>query len=452
MTPGQRTLLGGFIFQLFDKTLTLESSYIMIPLEQLGHMTFNPVAAYLYPKVGPTVLIIVGSTIALGGIFASSFAQSFQTFAALYGVFYGLGIGISYMAPLMCGWEHYPHRKGLVSGIVIGGFGFGSFVFDIISTFLVNPHDEPPSIQVQTGETVQLYFDKDISSKAPDMLRKLVVIWIALVLLSLILVRRSADLDKMKQENQQLKNKKIDYLQSLKSQRFLCMWIMLFLSMFYGMFMANAFKSLGVKNNLDDITLTIAGSIGSIMNGGSRIFWPIQQDKSSFEWVRYLISNQHLQVYKIILVTQLLTSTTLYFIAHNKILYIIWVAVSFFCLGGQFTIFPTACVHYFGLEIGPKVYAILFTAIGSSSLMGYFIGKYFLQIFGYEFFFALSAMMTLTSLLILMLVFQRLRQGDCSKGDEIMEAKQAQTKKVQGNTRDSEQGGNFQVLSEGHDD
>lgn len=69
-------------------------------------------------------------------------------FIILYGVFYGIGIGFSYMAPLMCGWEHFPLHKGLVSGVVIGGFGFGSFIFDLISTYLVNPGDIHPNIEV----------------------------------------------------------------------------------------------------------------------------------------------------------------------------------------------------------------------------------------------------------------------------------------------------------------
>jgi hypothetical protein len=34
----------------------------------------------------------------------------------------------------------------MVSGIIMGGFGFGSFIFDIISTLLVNSLNEKPSI------------------------------------------------------------------------------------------------------------------------------------------------------------------------------------------------------------------------------------------------------------------------------------------------------------------
>lgn len=52
------------------------------------------------------------------------------------------------MIPLMCGWDHFPERRGMVSGIIIGGFGFASFFFDMISTSIVNPEDKAPSIIV----------------------------------------------------------------------------------------------------------------------------------------------------------------------------------------------------------------------------------------------------------------------------------------------------------------
>jgi len=50
---------------------------------------------------------------------------------------------------------------------------------------------------------------------------------------------------------------------------------MLFCSVFYGMFMANAYKPLGEKNGIDDHFLTLTGAFGSVMNGSSRIFWAV---------------------------------------------------------------------------------------------------------------------------------------------------------------------------------
>ena len=40
------------------------------------------------------------------------------------------------------GWLWFPNRPGLISGLIIGGFGLGSLVFSPIATQIVNPHDE----------------------------------------------------------------------------------------------------------------------------------------------------------------------------------------------------------------------------------------------------------------------------------------------------------------------
>ena len=49
------------------------------------------------------------------------------------------------------------------------------------------------------------------------------------------------------------------------------MGIMLYSGVFYGVYMASVYKTLAL--NIDDHALTVAGSIGAVCNGGSRIFW-----------------------------------------------------------------------------------------------------------------------------------------------------------------------------------
>lgn len=64
-------------------------------------------------------------------------------FTILFGVSFGICNGISYTIPLKVCWDHYPDRRGLVSGIIIGGFGLGSFIFGFVSTMLINAHNLP---------------------------------------------------------------------------------------------------------------------------------------------------------------------------------------------------------------------------------------------------------------------------------------------------------------------
>lgn len=60
-------------------------------------------------------------------------------FVFVYAVCFPIGIGTAYWAPLVSGWQWFPERKGLISGLIIGGFGFGAFLFNFVSTAIVNP-------------------------------------------------------------------------------------------------------------------------------------------------------------------------------------------------------------------------------------------------------------------------------------------------------------------------
>ncbi len=48
------------------------------------------------------------------------------------------------MVPIYVAWYHFPDRKGLVSGIIMAGFGFGVFVFNIATCKWINPSNLPP--------------------------------------------------------------------------------------------------------------------------------------------------------------------------------------------------------------------------------------------------------------------------------------------------------------------
>ena len=52
-----------------------------------------------------------------------------------------MGIGLLYWTPIICGWEWFPERKGLISGLIIGAFGFGALIFGFITTRIVNPEN-----------------------------------------------------------------------------------------------------------------------------------------------------------------------------------------------------------------------------------------------------------------------------------------------------------------------
>jgi len=57
---------------------------------------------------------------------------------------------------------------------------------------------------------------------------------------------------------------------------------MYFNGVFFGIYVASVYKTVAL-GLINDRTLTIAGSIGSFINGSSRIFWASLMDKYGFK-------------------------------------------------------------------------------------------------------------------------------------------------------------------------
>jgi OFA family oxalate/formate antiporter-like MFS transporter len=97
------------------------------------------------------LVLLLGSCIALTGVLASSYVTNLYAFIILYGVFYGIGVGLTHLVPVIIAWEYFPNNKGMVSGIIFGGHGFGAFVFGLISFAIVNPNNTEPFLHVDGG-------------------------------------------------------------------------------------------------------------------------------------------------------------------------------------------------------------------------------------------------------------------------------------------------------------
>lgn len=93
----------------------------------------------------------------------------------------------------MLSWSHFPQYKERISGIVVGGFGLGSAVFNFVATSLVNPDNESPSIQEDEGGVSYHYFDRHIAENVPKMLRWLAFIYLLVSTLAVLLMTLPAE-------------------------------------------------------------------------------------------------------------------------------------------------------------------------------------------------------------------------------------------------------------------
>ena len=136
----------------------------------------------------PRVIVGLGGTISLSGIYLSSYTKSLGPYLALYTGANGIGCGMSYLVPMVVGWEYFPNRKGLITGITISSYGFSSFAFSLISTAIVNPTHAQATI---VYDNINL-FDASVADRVPLMIRTLDYIWMGFVVVADALLTRKS--------------------------------------------------------------------------------------------------------------------------------------------------------------------------------------------------------------------------------------------------------------------
>lgn len=93
----------------------------------------------------------------------------------LFSLSFGVGKGFLYPTALEASWSHLPGRKGFVTGFVTSGVGFGSFIFNIVGTRIVNPNNlgAKPSIVGFNDDgrpVIEYFFGANVNSRMPMMI------------------------------------------------------------------------------------------------------------------------------------------------------------------------------------------------------------------------------------------------------------------------------------------
>jgi MFS family permease len=110
-------------------------------------------------------------------------------FVYAYSICFGIGKGLMYSSALAAAISHMPSCKGTVTGFVVSGFGFGGFLFGILSNRVCNPDDiETQAIQTDAGE--QNIFPAEVSLRVPHMLRVVSITYAVLCLIGLLTVTK----------------------------------------------------------------------------------------------------------------------------------------------------------------------------------------------------------------------------------------------------------------------
>ena len=106
------------------------------------------VGGRIQDRKGPRVVALVGGVLYSLGILAASFADTRDELLLLvltYGVISGFGLGLAYIVPIAMLQKWFPDKRGLITGLAVGGFGFGAVIASPVAQALIRQNPTVPT-------------------------------------------------------------------------------------------------------------------------------------------------------------------------------------------------------------------------------------------------------------------------------------------------------------------
>ena len=121
----------------FNWTISQVTLTFTISIMALGFAAFF--GGLWLKKVGPRIVAMTGGALYGGGIFLASFSgQQIWWLYLTYGVIGGIGLGFAYIVPISVLVKWFPDKRGLMTGVAVGGFGAGALITAPIATRLIH--------------------------------------------------------------------------------------------------------------------------------------------------------------------------------------------------------------------------------------------------------------------------------------------------------------------------
>jgi OFA family oxalate/formate antiporter-like MFS transporter len=336
-----------YVWTLFTKPLQealgaqLSAIQVTFTLVIVLQTFFSPVQGYLVDRFGPRLLIACGCLLSgLGWILAAN-ATSLIGLYLTYGLFCGIGTGIVYVGivGLMVRW--FPDRRGLATGVVAAGYGFGA----ILTTFPI-----------------------DTMMKESGYQHTLVVFGIILGLVgavSALALRLPTSDDTLPPPPAMASTVGTPPREMLRSNVFWLMFVMMTMMSTGGLMIISQFAAFSRDFGVANITvfglaaLPLALTVDRLTNGLTRPF---------FGWVSDHIGRENTMAIAFLLEAASVTLMVLF--RDNALVFVILSGVVFFGWGEIFSLFPSTLTDTFGTKHATTNYGWLYIAQGIGSILG----------------------------------------------------------------------------------
>ncbi|MGD9931910.1 MAG: MFS transporter [Mangrovibacterium sp.] len=279
----------------------------------------------LLQKIGFRGMVLAAALLyASGYLMASYSAGHFETIFIGIGLLSGIGTGLGYMSSLSVPVGWFPMRKGLVTGMVSGGFAAGSILLTIWSGWLLD--------------------------KGTDVLVVFRYIGISYGLL-MALIAFALPREKLAGTG---RAEKLE----VPFRRLLLLFAAMFLGTFAGLMVIGNLKLMG-EGVYTDWQLSAAIVLFSLANFGGRLGWG---------WV-----SDRFPTFVLLAVALLVQGMSTFLLGHFRfpvVVFFLLVMLTGMGFGANFVLFARETAHEFGIHRLGKIYPFIFWGYGLAGIFG----------------------------------------------------------------------------------
>ncbi|MBY5993833.1 OFA family MFS transporter [Ferrimonas balearica] len=322
------------------------------------------VSGILQDRMGPRRMVILGCSMVATGLLLSSFATTPLMLVLTFGVLVGAGIGFGYacLSPSAMKWFH-PSKKGLVNGLIAGGFGMA-----------------PLYLAPLTTELIDLYgINNAFLFLGAGAL--LIAVPLAFTIVNPPAGYTPAVPAKLAGQAKAPANADMSWRQMLSTPQFYMLWVMFCFASSAGLMLIGNITSIAaVQGNLANAAFLVV--VLAIFNTLGRIVMGILSDKigrSQTLLLVFLIQGGNMLLFP--------TLTTEWG-------FVLGAALAGIGYGALLSVFPSITADYYGLKNYGSNFGVLYTAWGVSGFIGPVIAGYVAGAYGsYAIAYTVSAVM-----------------------------------------------------------
>jgi len=303
------------------------------------------IAGKLDAKYSTRTVVFAGGIILSLGFFLASFVTASAPWLlwATYGVMGGFGMGFTYATTIACAQKWFPHKKGLVTGIIVSALGFGGVVFAFVIQGLINafggpglpgaPGGEAMTFRILSGVFLVICTAGSLFLKTPPAIAPAGGAGAA--------AKAAANYTPR---------------EMLKTPQFYLLTFTLLTACIGGLMMINFARPIAVAKELTATAATVAVLVISIFNSVGRVIWGMISDRiGRLNTIIILLSGSALLS---LFVT----------VAAFPWIYVLIAFIGFF-YGGLLSNFPALTADTFGTKYMSSNYGIVLLGFGTGAII-----------------------------------------------------------------------------------